>query len=275
MPLKIGACPLCGAREVTGRFCQNCGTGLSPATAFRGSEFSARILCESCGELTVPAPYFTRATNLAKLVALAPITSVVGSVGFFFLRKDRFICRNCHALLPIHVASVSVLDAFSSSTSVYLVGGSDQSPIIFDEEMSALDAEARRLDRRRSGRRRWAFAAGLAVVLVLSGAAGKELPASLWGSGSLVLTLIATLFLVQGSRLGQVAAGIRERVHAIAIPKLAREHAGCLDVVTVGSALSISATHAERLLDALVCRDEAELQVDDDGRMTYRFRPKE
>jgi hypothetical protein len=66
------------------RFCASCGASLGRAAS--PSPLSYETVCGNCGERTHALPYFSRGWNVAKGVALLPLT-VVGPLLFFLLRR--------------------------------------------------------------------------------------------------------------------------------------------------------------------------------------------
>src|SRR5262249_14565189 len=81
-------------------------------------------------------------------------------------------------------------------------------------------------------------------------------------------TLLAGL---RSSTLGRLAAMKRRRQERLQIVELARAHEGRLNVTLVASHLHLDFQEAESALDTLVDGQRVDLQVDDQGRVTYVF----
>jgi hypothetical protein len=81
-------------------------------------------------------------------------------------------------------------------------------------------------------------------------------------------TLLAA---VRGSSAARLAESMRRREKMLQILDLARTHQGRLNVTLVASHLHLDFRESEAALDAMVDGRRVDLEVDDEGRVTYVF----
>jgi hypothetical protein len=292
-------CPACGAAHAAdARFCAKCGGRVQPdeagpappASTPRRGALTTRaderalvgLRCAHCGQRTSPVPYFSRGVNIAKLVVLLPFTSVVGPLLLFFLRKDRFVCTWCRAMLPLE-APVGLLDAFSPNVTLLPpegLGGADGALVPLDAGALVTPEEGREVarlerNRRRNRFRAWAFGVMGAGLFVMGGAAlassaAGEAASFFFGTGTLT-AFAAGLTGHLGRKQAEAAASLRRRQRNREILALARARKGRLTVTEVASRLGLELREAEASLDALVDGHRVDIQNDAEGLVTYVF----
>lgn len=75
----------------------------------------------------------------------------------------------------------------------------------------------------------------------------------------------------RGRRLAASREHLRVQTMEAEVLRLAREHAGRLTVVEVASDLAVTPETAKQVLDSLVTRQVADLEVTDSGVLVYSF----
>jgi hypothetical protein len=218
-------------------------------------------------------PYFTRGFNVAKAVFFFIPFSIVGPLLFFLLRKDRLICSNCHALLKSDGA-VPLAQAFSADGRMlagYAVTGGAGGLTVYDpdEDQSALERQSRQC---RSRARSWgsmsAVMLGFGGTLAAMGNESAVVPLLLAG---LPLGIGALLSHFRGRAFGRQAESKRGHEQRARVLELARASGGRLTVSLVATELRIELAEADRLLSAMVDGQRVEMDVDDNGRISYVF----
>ena len=119
---------------------------------------------------------------------------------------------------------------------------------------------------------------GLFVALLVGGLAQAILPAGIVGYVlgvpiALLTTALAVALLFGGRRLRKSGENHTRATQMAAIFDLARAKGGELEAADVGRAIDLSEAEADALLTELAKRPDGkvELDVDDDGRLRYRF----
>ena len=242
--------------------------GWGGAVAVRGR------FCPHCEQRTVPVPYFSRGTNIAKMVVLFPFTSFVGPLILFLVRKNRVICSYCQKKLPGH-APVPLLDTFSTDGAQALM------PLMGSEEERQLvgqgaGQEIALLERRSRKQRRRTWTLGLVTAAMASFGAADLVEGG--GDGSVFLFGISALTGAgafvnrqRGEKNSIQAEALRQRQRVQEILGIARAHGGKLNVTLVASQMHLDFREAEALLDSMVDGRRVDIQVDDQGRMNYVF----
>ena len=233
------------------------------------------VFCQSCGQRTMPMPYFARGLNVAKAAVLFPF-SVFGPLLLFLIRKDRVVCSNCKALLPGEV-NIPLLETFSAAPASLERGLSKQDGQALDAreaEKQLVNEEIEHLERRSRRRASKAWSYGLTAGL-LAGAGG--LVAANGGPEVLFfglsgLTGIGAVSNGRRSKQDGIAAQMkRQRQRVLELLGLARQHGGRLNVTLVASHMHLDFREAETLLDSMVDGRRVDVQVDDQGRVNYVF----
>jgi hypothetical protein len=289
-------CAACGSENLlSARFCQACGArlvdqgGAATAVAVRPprpapppprphapSVRPVLLLCPSCGQPARPMPYFSRGVNIAKAMVLMVPFNVFGPMLFFFMRKDRFICGACSRLLSGE-AAIPLLQTFSADGGAGYVaalpGGGSSALALYDpnEDLAVLQHQSRR-----QRARAWslgAAAAGLAGVGAMAGI----------GPDGHIGTTLFFMAAAAPAAIGAAVAALRSRSFArrfvmkrgreqrARVLELARAAGGRLSVSGVAADLRIELADAESLLNAMVDGHRVEMEVDDEGRISYLF----
>jgi hypothetical protein len=217
-----------------------------------------------------PVPYFSSGFNIAKAMLLAIPFSFPGPLLFFLLRRDRLICCHCKTLVSRSEA-VPMLHGISPGGALVPGVSADGRMTLFDpeEDQAGLQWQSRR-DRRRA----WTWgvtSAGLtAFGLFVTGTADLQ-------AGMVFLVSAAPL------GIGALFAGLRSRSLArraqqkriqeqrARVLELARAKAGKLNVSLVAADLRIDLAEAEALLSAMVDGQRVDMDVDDNGHISYVF----
>jgi hypothetical protein len=232
------------------------------------------VFCQSCGERSLPMPYFSRGMNVAKGAALFAIFPLAPLL-LFLIRKDRVVCGNCKALLPGEV-NIPLLDSFSANPrsleAQQLALARREDPALVEKEL--VSQEIAHLERRSRKRQGKAWTYGVAAGL-LAGTGGM---AAVNGGPEQVFFALSGLSGVgafaNGRRSRQdnlQAQAKKQRQRVLEILALARQHAGRLTVTLVASHMHLDFREAEALLDSMVDGRRVDVQVDDQGRIAYVF----
>jgi hypothetical protein len=240
----------------------------------RGLARRPGVFCQSCGQRTMPMPYFARGLNVAKAAVLFPF-SVFGPLLLFLIRKDRVVCGNCKALLPGEV-HIPLTDTFNpaprSLESHQQALARRQDPALVEKDLVSQEvAHLERSSRRRQGK---AVTYGVTAGLLV-GAGG--LAAVNGGPEQLFFALggLSGVGAVTNGRRsrrdGVEAAAKKQRQRVLEILGLARQHGGRLTVTLVASHMQIDFREAEALLDSMVDGRRVDVHVDDQGRISYVF----
>jgi len=227
------------------------------------------FICSRCGCPTRPLPYFSRAVNLAKAMLLLIPFSVFGPLVFFLLRKDQLICSICKKMLG-GKADVPLLRAVSPDGQL-LPGFLAAGLAVYD---SGQDEGALQRQSQRFRARAWTWGAlslgmaGIGVALGVSdglNAAAPFLVAALpFGMGAAISAIRCQMF-------GRQAASKRLHEQRARVLRMARVSGGQLTVSLVATELRIELDDAERLLSSMVDGHRVDMEVDDDGRISYVF----
>jgi Double zinc ribbon len=272
-------CTGCGSENhPSASFCASCGTKLESAHAatpapMRPREFTPQpvlMLCSHCGQPMRPVPYFSSGFNVAKAMLLAIPFSFPGPLLFFLMRRDRLICCHCKTLITRNEA-MPLLSGVSPSGALVPSISADGRMTMFDPEE---DQATLQWQSRRQHRRAWTWgvaSAGLTSFgLLMAGSADLQ---------------AGMLFLVSGAPLGigAVFAGMRSRALArraqqkriheqrTRVLELARAKGGKLNVSLVAADLRIDLVEAEALLTAMIDGQRVDMDVDDEGHISYVF----
>lgn len=264
-------CPACAAENGDGaRFCSGCGQRMPERAA--GPSSVSRVMmvtCHRCGETLPPDSYFSRGLNVAKLVALLPITFIL-PILFFFLRKDRMVCGNCRRLLPAS-APTALLPAFQADASGALVPtmATGSALALTSPQSQQMEAASRSAKARGIFLSIAAMPLSLPVVAFVGDMGWAEL--SVVGlPGALVMTAAVTS-LRRASRLQRRARETEAKHLRQKVLSLAQYHKGRLSVSQVAASLGFDFAEAEQVLDGMVDGRHVDVEVTDDGRMVYVF----
>jgi hypothetical protein len=232
------------------------------------------VFCHSCGQRTMPMPYFSRGLNVAKAAVLFPF-SVFGPLLLFLIRKDRVVCSNCKALLPgeVHIPLTETFNPAPRSLEAHQRAlARREDPALVEKDLVSQEvAHLERSSRRRQGK---AVTYGVTAGLLV-GAGG--LAAVNGGPEQLFFALggLSGVGAVTNGRRsrrdGLEAAAKKQRQRVLEILALARQHQGRLTVTLVASHMQIDFREAEALLDGMVDGRRVDVHVDDQGRMSYVF----
>ena len=231
------------------------------------------VFCQSCGQRTLPMPYFARGLNVAKAAVLFPF-SVFGPLLLFLIRKDRVVCGNCKALLPgeVHIPLGDTFNPSPRSLEAHQQAlARRQDPALVEKELVSQESPT------------WNGAAGAGQGKAVTYGVTAGL---LVGAGGLAAVNGGPeqLFFALGglSGVGAVTNGRRsrrdnldaqakkQRQRVLEILALARQHGGRLTVTLVASHMQIDFREAEALLDSMVDGRRVDVHVDDQGRMSVR-----
>lgn len=217
-----------------------------------------------------PVPYFSNGFNVAKAVLLAIPFSFPGPLLFFLLRRDRLICCHCKTLITRNEA-MPMLPGVSPAGQLVPGMSADGRMTIFDpeEDQAALQWQSRR-DRRRA----WTWgvtSAGLTTFgLLMAGSADPNM--GMFFLMSAVPLGIGAVFAGLRSRsLARRAQQKRIHEHRTRVLELARAKGGKLNVSLVAADLRIDLVEAEALLTAMVDGQRVDMDVDDEGHISYVF----
>jgi hypothetical protein len=207
-----------------------------------------------------PAPYFGRAANIAKALVLMIPFNVVGPLLFFLMRKDRFICSACSRLLK-DSASAPMLQAMSGEGGLAVYDP--------EEDQAALQWQSRRQLARAWSR--GALSVGMAGFGVALGVVGDPHTAIPLALAAVPLGIAAVVAAVRSRSLGQRAAAKRRHEQRAQVLELARASGGQLSVSLVATELRIELADADELLSSMVDGQRVDMEVDDNGRISYVF----
>jgi hypothetical protein len=242
---------------------------LAPIRFIEPSTIALR--CPRCGETAVPMPFFVRGTNVIKLFILFAITSFFGPVLYFFLRKDRLICRHCQTLFS-QQRPMGLLEAFSDDPRGWLPGGVDRSanqdPLttstVEDEQLTKV------LDKKVLKAKTLAWSMGLTGSLFIIADLVHGGPGGGVGFG-VFCGALALYFGIRAQKHGRKAGFLKHRLRTLRVIHLARQHQGRINVTLVSAALGLDFKEAEALLDSMVDGQRVDMDVDGEGRVTYVF----
>jgi hypothetical protein len=227
------------------------------------------LICSNCGQPMRPAPYFSRAANVAKAVFLFIPFSIIGPLLFFLLRKDRRICTICQAILKGDGAVP--LQAYSADGRLLAATNVAGGLAVYDpeEDHAALERQSRRF---RARAWTWgSIGAGMGAFGAALAAMGNE-PASFpLLVGALPLGIGAMLAHLRSQSVGRKAESMRAHEQRARVLELARAASGKLNVSLVATELRIELAEADHLLSSMVDGRRVEMEVDDDGRISYVF----
>jgi hypothetical protein len=232
------------------------------------------VFCQSCGQRTLPMPYFARGLNVAKAAVLFPF-SVFGPLLLFLIRKDRVVCGNCKALLPgeVHIPLGDTFNPAPRSLDAHQQAlARRQDPALVEKDL--VSQEIDHLERRSRRRQGKAVTYGVAAGLLV-GAGG--LAAVNGGPEQLFFALggLSGVGAVTNGRRSRQdnleAQAKKQRQRVLEILALARQHAGRLTVTLVASHMQIDFREAETVLDSMVDGRRVDVHVDDQGRLAYVF----
>ncbi len=217
-----------------------------------------------------PVPYFSSGFNIAKAMALAIPFSFPGPLLFFLLRRDRLICCHCKTLVSRSEA-MPLLAGMPSGAALLPSISADGRMAMFDPEE---DQASMQWQSRRDRRRAWTWgvtSAGLtAFGLFMAGSA--DLSAGMVFLVSAAPLGIGALFAGWRSRsLARRAQAKRIHDQRMRVLELARAQGGKLNVSLVAADLRIDLAEAEALLTAMVDGQRVDMDVDDDGHISYVF----
>jgi hypothetical protein len=229
------------------------------------------VFCQSCGQRTLPMPYFSRGLNVAKAAVLFPF-SVFGPLLLFLIRKDRVVCGSCKALLPgeVHIPLGDTFNPAPRSLEAHQQAlARRQDPALVEKEMvnQEIDHLVRR-SRRRQGKA-WTY--GLAAGALMGVGAVTHGPNEMFFALGGLSGVGAVVNGRRSRRDGVDAEAKRQRQRVLEILALARQHQGRLTVTLVASHMQIDFREAEALLDSMVDGRRVDVHVDDQGRMSYVF----
>lgn len=217
-----------------------------------------------------PVPYFSSGFNIAKAMVLAIPFSFPGPLLFFLLRKDRLICCHCKTLVSRHEAT-PLLAGVSTGGALLPSISADGHMTMFDPEE---DQTTLQWQSRRNRQRAWTWgvtSAGMtAFGLFMAGGADFQ-------AGMLFLVSAAPLgigALFAGMRSRSLARRAQQkRIHEqrTRVLELARAKEGKLNVSLVAADLRIDLVEAEALLTAMIDGQRVDMDVDDEGHISYVF----
>jgi hypothetical protein len=273
-------CTGCGSENApSASFCASCGMKIEPSTPtphpVHHHEVTPQprpvmVLCSHCGRPMRPVPYFSSGFNIAKAMVLMIPFSFAGPLLFFLFRRDRLICCHCKILISRNDA-MPLLSAGSREGQLVPGISADGRMTVFDpeEDQTTLQWQSRR-DRRRA----WAWgvtSAGLtAFGLFVTGTADLQ-------AGMVFLLSAAPLGIgaaVAGFRSRSLARrALQKRIHEqrSRVLELARAQGGKLNVSLVAADLRIDLVEAETLLTAMIDGQRVDMDVDDEGHISYVF----
>ncbi len=224
--------------------------------------------CHRCGETLSPDSYFSRGLNIAKLVALLPITFIL-PILFFFLRKDRLICGNCRKLLP-PAAIMPLLPAMPDGAGSALVLSGDTTALTFNSPEGRQLAKASRGAKARAVLfAMFAMPVSLPAFAFLGSLGWAEM-AMVGLPGGLLLAGSVSAFR-RASLLARRARELESKHVRRQILALAQRQQGRLNVAQVAAALGCDFKDAEAMLDTMVDGRHVDVEVTDDGRLVYVF----
>jgi len=274
-------CAGCGSEnQASASFCASCGRKLDPAAPdtpgpavqreFTPQPRPVLVLCSHCGQPMRPVPYFSSGFNIAKAMLLAIPFSFPGPLLFFLLRRDRLICCHCKTLITRNEA-MPLLPGISPGGPLVPSISADGRMTMFDPED---DQATLQWQSRRQRRRAWTWgvtSAGLtAFGLFVTGTA--DLQAGMVFLVSAAPLGIGAMFAAMRSRsLARRAQQKRIHEQRMRVLELARIQAGKLNVSLVAADLRIDLAEAEALLMAMVDGQRVDMDVDDNGHITYVF----
>ena len=263
-------CPRCGIANLTSaRFCSACGEHLDHDGGEQ--ELGPRVLmatCHRCGETLPPDAYFSRGLNIAKLVALFPITFVL-SILFFFLRKDRLVCGNCRKLLPSSATSALLPALQRGEASPLMLADPSGGLMLMSPEARQLAQASRRAKTRGVMLAMFALPFSLPAFAFMGDLAWMELAAVGLPGGLLVVGAV-NAFRRSGSLQTRARESDSKSVRR-QILMLAQRHQGRLTVAQVAASLGWDFKEAEASLDAMVDGRHVEVELTNEGRLLYLF----
>ena len=225
--------------------------------------------CSRCGQTLPPNRFFSRGVNVAKMMVLLPINFILPLI-YFFVRRDRLICSRCSKLLP-DTAPVGFLPAAAGSPGTALTVAYGQGTMAGNLGLSSPQGQA--LERAAAGARRWGIFWGVLASPFAMGmlAAGSLYEALSIGVPTAALGGVSALFFRRARRHKDRARAHDQEAISLRILDLARGLRGRLNVTQAASHLRVPLKDAEQLLDSMVDGHRVDVEVTDDGRLTYVF----
>jgi hypothetical protein len=220
-------------------------------------------ICPHCGRPTTPVAYFARGTNVAKMVVLFPFTHVVGPLLFFLVRKDRFICTQCLGLLPPQEPAAR-LDPWTNDVTL-LPPGAPYVPPGLDGVAPAVEGQSR-------FQLVWAWIFGSGALACVGTALANPFDAGGWMILSSLAGGLGLSAAFRAQRLARRAQQLRHDERTLRLLDLARETGGRLTVTSVAARFRVGFDTAERVLDSVVDGRRVDVEIDEEGNVTYVFR---
>jgi hypothetical protein len=217
-----------------------------------------------------PVPYFSSGFNIAKAMVLAIPFNFPGPLLFFLLRRDRLICCHCKTLLSRREA-MPMLSGVSPGGALVPSISADGRMTLFDPEE---DQTSLQWQSRRNRRRAWTWgvaSAGLSSFGLFMTATADLQAGMVFLVSAAPLGLAAALAAMRSRSQARRAQQKRIHDHRTRVLELARAEGGKLNVSLVAADLRIDMAEAEALLTGMVDGQRVDMDVDDNGQISYVF----